>query len=1197
VALIPAGQISPAQEASILLQQHRQDYPDPYRFLNHALDDIAYWGHINDLRQTTIPGLTPGVDLLGGETGHDLPGFQNVTVYTFFAFGNISGREILMQAARQGGFEDANGNSLPDLQSEWDSVDNVTGLAVPDGIPDTYFESQNALDIKDKLFAALTSILQKAASGTSVSVLATSSSGEGAIYQAFFFPLTPVNIAGTTNFVAWTGFTQGLFVDTFGNLREDYSAVGCTGPPDGQLILKHDCIIKIKLNSTTGSVEVDRFEDADGNGAADSLLPTSTQPLTTNGISNLQPLWEAGRQLALLDPQASCESSATWPKAGNMGTSGRTCRRILTWMDLDNNGAKGGGAGTETLELSVANAATICPYLGGAAVAYCTDSNPALITAPDIVADPGLAGCTGLTRRTCAQNEAIGIINFVRGCDPAVCAEQVPLRNRIMNVINSGGAQVQKVWKLGDVISSSPTIVASPAERYDIIYGDATYSDFFQRYKDRRHVAYVGANDGLLHAFNAGFFQKGNVTGSVDPVQVRFTTTPKQPGLTTDCAALPCDASVATYSFRGDAPALGSEFWAYVPQDLLPQLRWLTLGTYNHMYFVDLKPKVTDVRIFAADADHPGGWGTVLIGGFRLGGSCTNCSGGKGTPRTVQADFNYDGDITDTGNGASGSDHRVFLSSYFVLDITNPEKEPTLLWTFRDSRLGLTTAYPAVLRVKGANAVGEGNSGPTGEKWYAVFGTGPTHHDAFANQNQTAQMFAVDLAAGPVYSDINRTNGTVNGQVCDTVVNVGAAQLGPCIAANTAVASGQVRVFSTTKANAHMGDAITVDYQLDDRVDVVYAGSVICNSAIVPTSSTGCLDTNPYWAGAMWRVATSQAQPFGDPNPDNWGTLPGTSGGPFGVTGAGVGPNFACPAGGANCPTPLLSNYAYTTPQATTCTGGDGANCAVGPIPSAASASADDTNNLWVLFGEGRYYNNQDKTNVDIMHFFGVKDSFISMGAGVQTTERNNLFNSSDVVVCSGGAGCTTGSEVSTNGSTAVFNTAFGPSTLVGSLLNNVQNSDGWFTTFNDPTAPFQIPPRLAMTPGERTVSPAIVLSGTIFFTTFTPAGDICVAAGSGLLYGVFFQTGGPFTGSAVGESVAGGNTLVNKSLSLGQGMWSQANIHIGAQGAGATGSINSGSGCVGSVTIYSQSSTGVVTGVCGKTNNPWSRMISWRDL
>src|SRR3989441_8210672 len=43
--------------------------------------------------QTTVPVVN--------ETGHDLAGFQNVTVYPVFAFGNINGRELLMQTAKQ----------------------------------------------------------------------------------------------------------------------------------------------------------------------------------------------------------------------------------------------------------------------------------------------------------------------------------------------------------------------------------------------------------------------------------------------------------------------------------------------------------------------------------------------------------------------------------------------------------------------------------------------------------------------------------------------------------------------------------------------------------------------------------------------------------------------------------------------------------------------------------------------------------------------------------------------------------------------------------------------------------------------------------------------------------------------------------------------------------------------------------------
>lgn len=1122
-----------ATPPATLLGEHKTDWPSA----THHLDDVAYWGHTTDLRQATIPVINTA--------GHDLPGFQNVTVYSFFAFGNIVGREILMQAAKQGGFEDSNGNNLPDLTSEYDKVNNDTGAAVPDGIPDTFFESQNVDDLKDKLLAAISSILQKAASGTSVSVLATSSTGEGAIYQAYFFPTTFVTIGDDTNQVLWTGFAQGLFIDTFGNLREDYSGSGCTGNPDGKLVLTHDCIIKVRLDTdatspTFGQVLIDRFKDdgsapgsTAGDGIADTTTPFRTVTLTTSGISNMQPMWEAGRQLALLDPGASCESSSTWPKVGNMSQGGSTCRRILTWADLSNGG---GVSSNEQLEFSAANVASLCPYLGAATVLYCNSTNSALITAADITADPNLTGCTGLTRQTCARNEATNIINFVRGFNVS------GLRDRTMNVLDATGSAVQKVWKLSDIINSTPIVVGAPKERYDVIYGDATYASYFQRYRDRRQVAYVGANDGMLHAFNAGFFTADDspIDGSGPSVQVRFSTTPKVKGSSTDCVALPCDASVATYSFRTDAPPLGRELWAYIPQDLLPQLRWMTGKNYDHVYYVDLKPKVTDVRIFTADADHPGGWGTILIGGFRLGGSCTNCTGGKGTPRVVQADFNNNGTTTDSTNGSTaGSDYRVFLSSYFVLDITNPEKEPTLLWTFRDQNLGLTTAAPAVLRV---NPAADAKTSSTNEKWYAVFGSGPTHHDGFSGQ--TAQLFIVDLKLGPSYTNINNTTGSG----CTTTL--------PCMTANTTGVNDAVRAFSTGATGSFMGDVVTLDANLDFRVDAIYAGYTLCNGA---ATSSSCGGTGPVWKGAMWRLTTNS----GNTDPDTWGVSTGCSGTTL-------------------CPTKLASTFAYTTTQVTTCT--SASPCNVGPVTAAASLTQDDTSNIWVLFGTGRFFSNVDKGNTDIQHYFGVKDSFITTGSPAQTTERNNLFNSSNVIVCSN---CSSGGNVSTTGSTTSFTTSFGQGS--SSLLAQVLNTDGWFTTFSNPPNP--------LTPGERNLNTGTLVGGTLFFTTFTPVSAICTASGTGLLYAVFYQTGGPYTDSALGTTASGSNLLVNKSVSLGQGLPSQAAIQIGAQGAGTSGT-SSSSGCAGRTTVYIQSSTGVLGQQCGKTAlQSWSRMVSWRDL
>ena len=998
-----------------------------------------------------------------------------------------------------------------------------------------------------------------------------------------------MDIGSTTNQVAWTGYAQGLFIDRFGNLREDYSASGCTGSPDGKLVLTHDCIVKVRLETDPASpnynsVVVDRFKDdgsatgsTAGDGIADTTTPFQTVALSSSGVSNVQPMWEGGRRLALLSPGTTCESSNSWPKSGVMSQGGSTCRRILTWADIDNNGSVTSGDVTsgsvtspEALEVSTANAATLCPYLGAKVVIYCNSTNAAAITNADVSAGGdsvllGMTNCVGLTRKVCAQNEATNIIKWIRG--EAVSG----LRVRTFNVVNDAGSIVQAQWKLGDVIDSAPVVLGAPRERFDVNYGDATYAQFFQRYKDRRNVAYIGANDGMLHAFNAGFFltEGSQIDGTGPTVQVRFTTTPKQPHTSTNCSGLPCDAAVTQYSFRTDAPPLGAELWAFIPQDLLPQLRWLTTANYDHTYYVELAPKVTDVRIFCNDqvtiascvqgtnADHPGGWGTILIGGFRLGGSCNACTSGKGTPRVVQADFNYDGDTTDTGDGASGgssknSDYRVFLSSYFVLDITNPEKEPRLLWVFRDDDLGLTTASPAVLRV---NPSGDAKTSSTNEKWYVVFGTGPTHHDGFSTQG--AQTFVVDLKLGPVYSDINKTTGGAKskgkkaGQPCPTTL--------PCMSSDSGVGSRAVRVFDTGVNSAFMGDAVTVDFDLDFRTEVVYAGSMICNGT---ATSTGCPGTGPVWKGAVWRLTTNS----GDTDPDNWGIVSG--------------PNRA--------PAKLISTFAVAVSSSTCTNSSSATTCNVGPISTAPALTLDDTHNLWLFFGTGRLYSAGDKGSlgVDIQHFFGVKDSFMTLGSPAQTTERNNLFNSSNVVTC---ATCASGGNVSTSGSTTSFTTGF--SSGSGNLISLI-NGDGWFTTFNDCSTG-----SCALTQGERNLSSSTLIGGTVFFTTFIPQGDMCLGAGTGQLYAVYFLTGGPYTASAIGTATSGSDKLARKSISLGQGLPSQMSIQIGAQGTGAEGTASS-AGCSGRVTSFIQSSTGVLGQTCGAPALPvWSRMVSWRDL
>jgi type IV pilus assembly protein PilY1 len=373
---------------------------------------------------------------------------------------------------------------------------------------------------------------------------------------------------------------------------------------------------------------------------------------------------------------------------------------------------------------------------------------------------------------------------------------------------------------------------------------------------------------------------------------------------------------------------LGTERWAYIPQDLLPQLRWLTKTNYSHVYYVDLKPKVTEARIFDPnDPAHPGGWGTILVGGFRMGGSCAKCSPTRGGPRVVTADF---------GNGM---ETRTFLSSYFVLDITDPEREPVLLWTFRDQELGFTTAAPAVFRVNDQ----AGSSNAT-DKWYVVFGTGPTHYDG--SSSQTAQMFAVDLKQGPRYNvgNMNRINGTDRSGIACSITK-------PCILADIGAGTTVQRFSSGTIG--FMGDAITVDFNLDYRVDVVYAGTVSCQG----DTPNPCNGSDPIWKGAMWRLTLKG----GTSDPAGWGV--------------------------ESAPTKLISAFESGSP--------------LGPVFTAPISSMDDDRNLWIYFGSGRYFANSDKINNDPQYFVGVKDSFLTVSTSQdQTDERNLLVDVTNVAIC-----------------------------------------------------------------------------------------------------------------------------------------------------------------------------------------------------
>src|SRR5207253_921723 len=120
-------------------------------------------------------------------------------------------------------------------------------------------------------------------------------------------------------------------------------------------------------------------------------------------------------------------------------------------------------------------------------------------------------------------------------------------------------------------------------------------------------------------------------------------------------------------------------------------------------------------------------------------------------------------------------------------------------------------------------------------------------------------------------------------------------------------------------------DAISVDVNLDFRVDVIYLGSSIDNS---PGATQ--------FKGKLYRL-TLGACPTQPCTTANWGVAGSIS---------------------PRAPTVLLATF--TPPPG---------NTSVGLVTAAPSVSIDNIDAFWVYWGTGRFYNNADATNTDSQYF------------------------------------------------------------------------------------------------------------------------------------------------------------------------------------------------------------------------------------
>ncbi len=440
-----------------------------------------------------------------------------------------------------------------------------------------------------------------------------------------------------------------------------------------------DKIVELFFDPNAGQTMVQRY-------TSDDFGATKVAEGPLKSLSSLETIWDAREQLSLL---SNLTSQRTYSALASGG------RHMLTWLDINNNQQVDDG---EQL-----------PFMSSTFT--------------------GNEGYLGIS-----ASEVATVINYVRG------EEVVGTRSRTIDFDEDG---IDDVWRLGDIVHSTPRLVAAPDSRYDSYYNDSSYRAFHNQYLNRRHVLYVGANDGLIHAFNGGFWEESSYS-------YQRTTS------------------------NGEVQhPLGAELWSYAPMNLLPHLRWLTETDYPHVYYMDSEPLVFDANIFSDDSTHPGGWGTVLVVGMRLGG----------------------GDIDVTID----SETRTMRSAWVVLDITDPEQPPELLAEITHTDLGFTTSRPALVkrREAGVNANGETDwSNPSQNEWYLVFGSGPAGSSSAAlrsaleqgTSDQNLQVFVYDLS----------NKGFVPG----------------------------FAPLATSYSSAYAGDMVAEDWDRDYKDDAVYFGTV-----------------------------------------------------------------------------------------------------------------------------------------------------------------------------------------------------------------------------------------------------------------------------------------------------------------------------------------------------------------------------------
>jgi len=354
-----------------------------------------------------------------------------------------------------------------------------------------------------------------------------------------------------------------------------------------------------------------------------------------------------------------------------------------------------------------------------------------------------------LDQTTCANK----VIDYVRGLD-------------VFDENCDGNNTDERPNKLGDIFHSSPVLVDPPLPSKSqlcrlglhnqciiSLFGTPTLMDPASKYddyvnlaanKNRDKVILVGANDGMLHAFNAGVY----------------------------------DGATKTYS-----PGTGDELWAFIPPDMLPKLSRLVDGS-KHQFYVDGTPMVRDIWADSIPRNHTKSadeFHTVAVVGERRGGSSffaldvTSPNGPSSLPSTGFFRWIYPQPNTVPAR-VSGNSYADFLPTpppigpVRIKDTSSSIVDPNFSVPYEERWIVLLNGgYDSqgtrgrLLSMVDAWYGGKGGD-PTERKdlpiWAFVPGTGPVNFTNKADFNKPGYPFAATpgmVAFGPTSTNVNQS--------------------------------------------------------------------------------------------------------------------------------------------------------------------------------------------------------------------------------------------------------------------------------------------------------------------------------------------------------------------------------------------------------------------------------------------------------